>query len=57
MYAKARRGEISGWTGIDDPYETPEHAELVLDTLQHTAEDNARSIVAHLLDAGFVRGE
>ncbi|MGW0172235.1 adenylyl-sulfate kinase [Rhodococcus sp. NPDC003322] len=30
MYAKARAGEITGFTGIDDPYERPEHAELVL---------------------------
>jgi sulfate adenylyltransferase len=55
MYAMARRGEISGWTGIDDPYEAPEHAEVVLDTLRHTAEDNARRIVDHLGQAGFVR--
>jgi adenylylsulfate kinase len=32
LYAKARRGELSGLTGVDDPYERPEHAELVLDT-------------------------
>ena len=31
MYAKARRGEIKGFTGIDDPYEAPENAEIVLD--------------------------
>ncbi|MFF0815641.1 adenylyl-sulfate kinase [Rhodococcus sp. NPDC003318] len=30
MYAKARAGEITGFTGVDDPYECPEHAELVL---------------------------
>jgi sulfate adenylyltransferase len=55
MYAKARRGEISGWTGIDDPYEAPEHAEVVLDTLGHSAEDNARRILEHLQHAGFLR--
>lgn len=32
LYAKARRGEISGLTGIDDPYEEPTSAELVIDT-------------------------
>ncbi len=32
LYAKARRGEISGMTGIDDPYEEPDSAELVIDT-------------------------
>jgi adenylylsulfate kinase len=32
LYARARAGEISGMTGVDDPYEAPERAELVLDT-------------------------
>ena len=32
LYQKARRGEISNFTGISDPYEAPEHAELVIDT-------------------------
>lgn len=34
LYAKARRGEISGMTGIDDPYEKPTNAELVIDTAE-----------------------
>lgn len=34
LYAKARRGEISGLTGIDDPYEQPATAELVIDTAE-----------------------
>jgi sulfate adenylyltransferase len=55
MYAKARRGEISGWTGIDDPYEAPAHPEIVLDTLTHDAEANARRILGYLEEAGFVR--
>jgi len=49
MYARARRGEITGWTGIDDPYEAPEHAEIVLDTLGQSAEANARRILEHSL--------
>jgi adenylylsulfate kinase len=32
LYARARRGELNGMTGVDDPYETPAQAELVLDT-------------------------
>ncbi len=56
MYMMARRGEITGWTGIDDPYEEPENAEIVLDTLTHSAEHNARDIVEYLRTAGFVRG-
>jgi sulfate adenylyltransferase len=55
MYLKARRGEITGWTGIDDPYEPPEHPEVVLDTVRHSAEANARFILEHLIAQAFVR--
>ena len=55
MYARARRGEIKGFTGIDDPYESPLHAEITLDTTAHTAEANARTILSFLIDRGFVR--
>ena len=57
MYAKARRGEIKGFTGIDDPYEPPEQPELTLDTVTHDAESNAGLIVGRLLERGFIRGE
>jgi sulfate adenylyltransferase len=55
MYAMARRGEITGWTGIDDPYEAPARPEVALETLQASAEDNARRILDHLAKEGFVR--
>jgi sulfate adenylyltransferase len=55
LYAKAKRGEIKGFTGIDDPYEPPEHPETVLDTVHHAAEDNAREILRILVDKGFIR--
>ena len=54
MYAKARRGEIKGFTGIDDPYEPPPSPEITLDTVSNSAEDNARSIISHLVDRGFL---
>jgi sulfate adenylyltransferase len=57
MYAKARRGEIRGFTGLDDPYEPPLDPELRLTTTDCTAEDNARRIVAHLVKAGFLLDE
>ena len=44
LYAKARAGEITGFTGIDDPYEAPEHAELVLHP-GPTAAESAATIV------------
>ncbi|MCX7682497.1 MAG: bifunctional sulfate adenylyltransferase/adenylylsulfate kinase [Anaerolineae bacterium] len=55
LYARARRGEIKGFTGIDDPYEPPENPEIVLDTLTHTPEENARLILDYLIARGFVR--
>lgn len=54
MYARARRGEIKGFTGIDDPYEVPVDPNLVLTTTDCTPEDNARRIVDHLLERGFL---
>jgi sulfate adenylyltransferase len=55
MYAKARRGEITGFTGIDDPYEPPLDPEIALDTVANTAEDNAHRILGYLEQCGFVK--
>lgn len=55
MYAKARRGEITGFTGIDDPYEPPLNPEVTLDTVSNTAEENAQRIIEYLSGVGFVR--
>ena len=57
MYAKARRGEIVGFTGIDDPYEAPQGPEIELETVNHTAEENARRILVTLQNMGLVRRE
>ena len=54
MYAKARRGEIKGFTGIDDPYEPPSTAEVVVETVGNTPEANARQILDYLLGQGFI---
>jgi sulfate adenylyltransferase len=54
MYAKARRGEIKQFTGIDDPYEPPLHAEVRLTTTDCTPDDNARKIIAYLIGRGFL---
>jgi sulfate adenylyltransferase len=55
LYARARRGQITGFTGIDDPYETPVDPEIVLDTVNFTPEENARKIMAYLEDRGFLK--
>ncbi len=48
LYAKARRGEIANFTGIDSPYEPPEAPEVHIDTTATTAEDAAELLVAEL---------
>jgi bifunctional enzyme CysN/CysC len=45
LYAKARRGELKNFTGIDSPYEPPEAAEIRLDTSQLSAEQAADLII------------
>lgn len=57
MYAKARRGEVTGFTGVDDPYEAPLDPEITLDTVNHTAEENARLILDYLVAEGFVQAD
>lgn len=48
MYAKARRGEIKGFTGIDDPYEPPEDPDLLVDTENDTLEESSRQVTDFL---------
>ena len=54
MYAKARRGEIKEFTGIDDPYEAPQNPELRLSTTDCTPEENTEKIVRYLTGRGFL---
>jgi sulfate adenylyltransferase len=54
LYAKARRGELDNFTGVDDTYEPPTAADIVLDTVHNTAEENARSIIEFLAKRRYV---
>src|SRR5205807_1862706 len=54
LYEKAFRGEIKGFTGVDDPYETPSDPELVLDTEAHDPEESAQLVLAKLEELGLV---
>ena len=45
LYARARRGEIRNFTGIDDPYEVPEHPELTLDTRTPSIEQSVATVL------------
>lgn len=55
MYAKARRGEIAGFTGVDDPYEPPLRPELALNTVEYSAEENTEMVLAYLAEQGWIR--
>jgi adenylylsulfate kinase len=48
LYAKARAGEIKGFTGIDDPYEAPESAELCIDTAGKTVDVCVQEVICLL---------
>jgi len=54
LYAKAFRGEIKGFTGVDDPYEKPVNPEITLGTVGVTPEENARIIIKHLEEKGYL---
>lgn len=54
LYAKARQGLIKQFTGIDDPYEAPENAELVIDTSQVSVDDAVDRVVDYLRGRGLL---
>lgn len=55
LYQKARRGEITDFTGISAPYEEPENPELILDTDHITSiHDHARTVIDYLKKQGYI---
>ncbi len=54
LYAKARAGIVKEFTGISDPYEVPQDAEVVIDTAELTPEEAAQEIILHLERQGFI---
>ncbi|KAJ5555553.1 sulfate adenylyltransferase aps-Penicillium chrysogenum [Penicillium sp. DV-2018c] len=54
IYAAARRGEIKGFTGVDDPYETPEKADLVVDFSKQSVRSIVHEIILILESQGFL---
>jgi bifunctional enzyme CysN/CysC len=54
LYAKARRGELANFTGVDSPYEAPEHPEIRIDAANMSAEDAADLVVAELRAMGVL---
>ncbi|RMH23292.1 MAG: bifunctional sulfate adenylyltransferase/adenylylsulfate kinase [Acidobacteria bacterium] len=54
LYAKARAGLIKEFTGISDPYEVPDDADLTIDTADMTPEESAQRVLLHLEREGYV---
>ncbi len=54
LYAKAFAGEIKGFTGVDDPYEAPAKAEIVVDTESTEPEEAAAQVIARLEELGHI---
>jgi adenylyl-sulfate kinase len=54
LYKKALAGEITGFTGVDDPYEAPENPELVLDTMIEEPIESLQRLLSKLEELGYV---
>ncbi|MGH2786292.1 MAG: adenylyl-sulfate kinase [Actinomycetota bacterium] len=54
LYAKARAGEIKGFTGIDDPYEAPLNPEVVCKTGEESVEQSAQKVIARLIELKYL---
>ena len=55
LYAKARNGELKGLTGVDDPYEPPQDAEIIIDTSKMSIEESVNKIIHFLQDGGYIK--
>ena len=54
FYKKARAGIIKNFTGIDDPYEEPEHPEIVVETDKMTVEKSVEKIINYLEEKEYI---
>jgi adenylyl-sulfate kinase len=54
LYKKALAGEITGFTGVDDPYEAPEHPELLVNTLEESPQESLQHVLTTLMELGYV---
>lgn len=55
LYAKARKGLIKGFTGIDDPYEPPTHPDITIDTTNSTVREEVETIVQYLANQKYLK--
>ena len=54
MYKKALAGEITGFTGVDDPYEEPENSEVIINTDKETLEESVQKVLDSLQKLGYI---
>ena len=54
MYQKALGGKIKHFTGVDDPYEEPEHPELILNTDTETIEESVKKVLDTIEELGYI---
>ena len=57
LYKKALAGEITGFTGVDDPYEVPENPELVVDTMNESPEESLANVLTKLKELGWISSD
>jgi bifunctional enzyme CysN/CysC len=57
LYKKARRGELKNFTGLDSPYEPPEHADVRVDTTREAPEEAVEVIIERLRQSGRLHTE
>ena len=55
LYAKARAGELKGFTGIDDPYEIPGNCEITIDTTNISPEEAVQEVMLYLEKEGLIK--
>jgi len=57
LYKLVDEGKLKGFTGVDDPYEEPEHPELVIETDRETIEESVSRIFSKLEELGYLEPE
>lgn len=57
LYKLVDDGKIKNFTGVDDPYEEPEHPELIIESDRETVEESLTRIFAHLVESGYLEAE
>lgn len=55
LYAKARAGELKGFTGIDDPYEPPDFAEVICHTDKESIEESTQKVIDKLIELNYLK--